>query len=131
MGKGLGKAAGKSIFHPMGPSRESRCHPHPDPAPPLLLRKNMIATPPPGPRPRFLMVLCALGMVTGLNSCTTTDEERAEAARERQEAKIEKQEMKERLAARNELYSNLQDRRRLRKQAREDRYQAWWDRVMH
>ena len=77
------------------------------------------------------MAFCALGMVAVLNSCATTDEEKSEAAREREQAKIEKQEMKERLAARNELYSNLHDRRRLRKQAREDRYQAWWDRVMH
>ena len=78
------------------------------------------------------MVLCSLGMAADLISCAHNEEhEKLEEAREREEAVAETYEMKEKLAVRNEVYSNLQERRRMRKQAREDRYQAWWDRVMH
>ena len=59
------------------------------------------------------------------------EHEKQEEAREREEAFAETYELREKLAVRNEVYSNLQERRRMRKQAREDRYQAWWDRVMH
>ena len=65
-------------------------------------------------------------------SCAHTDEdEKLEEAQEREDAIAETYELKEKLAVRNEVYSNVQERRRMRKQAREDRYQAWWDRVMH
>ena len=82
-------------------------------------------------RPR-LALLCGLGILASLSSCANLDEhEKQEAAREREEARMEKYELKDRLAHRNEGYSNWQDRRRMRKEAREERYQAWWDRIMH
>ena len=77
------------------------------------------------------IALCGLWMFSGLTSCANLeDHEKAEEARERREAKREKEELKERLKVRNEAYSNIQDRRRLRKNAREDRYQEWWHRIM-
>ena len=92
----------------------------------------MIASAPRNLLRTWLAVLCGLGMAAGLMSCAHTDEdEKLEEAREREEAIAETYELKKKLAARNEVYSNLQERRRMRKQAREDRYQAWWDRVMH
>lgn len=92
----------------------------------------MIAPAPRNPLRTCLVVLCSLGMAAGLISCAHTDEdEKLEEAREREEAIAETYELKEKLAVRNEVYSNVQERRRMRKQAREDRYQAWWDRVMH
>jgi hypothetical protein len=84
------------------------------------------------PRRTCLLILCGLGMTASLNSCANLDErEKQEAAREREEARMEKYELQDRLTVRNERYSNWQDRRRLRKEAREERYQAWWDRIMH
>ena len=92
----------------------------------------MIASAPRNLLRTWLAVLCGLGMAAGLMSCAHTDEdEKLEEARERKEAIAETYELKEKLAVRNEVYSNVQERRRMRKQAREDRYQAWWDRVMH
>lgn len=92
----------------------------------------MIASAPRNLLRTWLAVLCGLGMAAGLMSCAHTDEdEKLEEAREREEAIAETYELKEKLAVRNEVYSNVQERRRMRKQAREDRYQAWWDRVMH
>lgn len=92
----------------------------------------MIAPAPRNPLRTCLVVLCSLGMAAGLNSCANIEEhEKLEEAREREEAIAETYELKEKLAVRNEVYANLQERRRMRKQAREDRYQAWWDRVMH
>ena len=92
----------------------------------------MIASAPRNLLRTWLAVLCGLGMAAGLISCAHTDEdEKLEEAREREEAIAETYELKEKLAVRNEVYSNVQERRRMRKQAREDRYQAWWDRVMH
>ena len=78
-----------------------------------------------------LIALCGLGMFSSLTSCANLeDHEKAEEARERKEAKLEKEELKERLKVRNEAYSNIQDRRRMRKNASEDRYQEWWHRIM-
>jgi hypothetical protein len=84
------------------------------------------------PRRPCLLFLCGLAMAASLNSCANLDEhEKEERAREREEARREKDELKERLAFRNERYTSLQDRRRMRAEAREERYQAWWDRIMH
>ena len=92
----------------------------------------MIAPAPRNPLRTCLVILCGMGLAASLNSCAHLEEhEKQEEAREREEAFAETYELREKLAVRNEVYSNLQERRRMRKQAREDRYQAWWDRVMH
>lgn len=36
-----------------------------------------------------------------------------------------------RLDRRNDNYDNLQERREMRQDAREARYDSWWDRAMH
>jgi hypothetical protein len=36
-----------------------------------------------------------------------------------------------RLDKRNEAYLNWQERRKLKQQARDERYQAWFDRIMN
>ena len=41
------------------------------------------------------------------------------------------EELENRLDRRNEHYSNLQDRRELRQDARDKRSDDWYDRVMH
>ena len=92
----------------------------------------MMSPTPRDSRRTCLIVLCGLGMFSGLTSCANLEEhEKQEEALERQEAKIEKQELKDSLEVRNEVYTNIQDRRRMRKYAREERYQAWYDRIMH
>ncbi len=42
-----------------------------------------------------------------------------------------KEKLQERMDKRNDAYSNLQDRREIRQSARQDRTDAWFDRVMH
>ena len=39
--------------------------------------------------------------------------------------------LQERLDKRNASYQQLQDRRQMREQARDERYDAWFDRVMN
>ena len=41
------------------------------------------------------------------------------------------EQLEKRLDSRNESYSNVQDRRSMRKDARQGRTDAWFDRVMH
>jgi hypothetical protein len=41
------------------------------------------------------------------------------------------EELQERLDKRNETYSNFQDRREMRADARQQRTDAWFDRAMH
>jgi hypothetical protein len=41
------------------------------------------------------------------------------------------EELQDRLDDRNESYSNLQERREMRQDARQQRTDAWFDRVMH
>lgn len=38
--------------------------------------------------------------------------------------------LQDRMDSRNEAYSKLQERREIRQDARDARYDAWWDRVM-
>jgi len=40
-------------------------------------------------------------------------------------------ELARRLDKRNDAYLNWQERRKIRQEAREERYQAWFDRIMH
>lgn len=41
------------------------------------------------------------------------------------------EELAQRLDRRTESYSKYQDRKKMRAEARDDRYDAWYDRVMH
>lgn len=41
------------------------------------------------------------------------------------------EELEQRLDRRTESYSKYQDRKKMRAEARDDRYDAWYDRVMH
>jgi hypothetical protein len=41
------------------------------------------------------------------------------------------EELQDRLDDRNDSYSNLQERREMRQDARQERTDAWFDRVMH
>ena len=52
-------------------------------------------------------------MLVGLSSCASNEQ------------------LEKRLDNRNESYSNVQDRRGMRKDARQGRTDAWFDRVMH
>lgn len=62
---------------------------------------------------KALLLLLALILVTGLSSCASN-------------ADFEK-----RMQGRNEAYSNLNDRRTIRLDARQERTDMWFDRVMH
>lgn len=60
--------------------------------------------------------LTGLAMIAGtlfLSSCASNDE------------------LEDRLEKRNDSYGNLQDRREMRQDARQERTDAWFDRVMH
>jgi hypothetical protein len=41
------------------------------------------------------------------------------------------EELARRLEKRNDAYFNWQERRKIRQEAREERYQAWFDRIMN
>jgi hypothetical protein len=41
------------------------------------------------------------------------------------------EELQDRMDKRNEAYYNLQERREIRQDARDDRYDAWFDRIMN
>lgn len=57
----------------------------------------------------FVLVTASLG----LSSCASNDK------------------LQDRLDHRNDAYSNLQERREMRQDARQERTDAWFDRVMH
>ena len=61
---------------------------------------------------RLLLLSAALGLLTGLPSCASNEE------------------LQTRLDKRNEAYSNYQDRRKIRSNAMDERYNAHFDRVM-
>lgn len=64
---------------------------------------------------RILSTAVTLAFVTlsGLTSCASNEE------------------LQDRMDRRNDSYSNLQERREIRQNARQDRTDAWFDRVMH
>ena len=61
---------------------------------------------------RLLLLSAALGLLTGLPSCASNEE------------------LQTRLDRRNETYSRYQDRRKIRSDAMDERYNARFDRVM-
>ena len=62
--------------------------------------------------PRLLLLTLSLPFLTP--SCADNNEE-----------------LQQRLDRRNESYGQLQERRKMRGEARDERYDAWWDRTMH
>ena len=68
--------------------------------------------PPLKPTLKVLLSLAIMTSSLGLVSCASN------------------QELEERLEQRSDNYSNLQDRRGMRADARDERYNAWYDRVM-
>jgi hypothetical protein len=65
---------------------------------------------PPVPKVAALVLATTL---LGLSSCASNDK------------------LQDRLDNRNDAYSNLQERREMRQDARQERTDAWFDRVMH
>lgn len=62
---------------------------------------------------KFFLNILALALFAGLTSCTSNDA------------------LEERLDRRNDAYSSIQERREMRADARQERTDAWFDRVMH
>lgn len=58
-------------------------------------------------------ILAVALLALSLSSCASNDE------------------LQERMEKRNDAYSNLQERREIRQGARQERTDAWFDRVMH
>ncbi len=63
---------------------------------------------------KYLPLFIALFLATGLSSCSTDRNEN----------------LTYRLKKRNDVYLEKQDRRAMRKEARDKRYNAWFDRIM-
>lgn len=61
------------------------------------------------------LTLISLGTAVLFSSCSSKSNE----------------ELSRSLDKRNDSYLNWQERRKIRQEAREDRYQAWFDRIMH
>lgn len=62
---------------------------------------------------KIIWGVASFAMLVGLSSCASNEQ------------------LEKRLDNRNESYSNVQDRRGMRKDARQGRTDAWFDRVMH
>jgi hypothetical protein len=62
---------------------------------------------------KSILSLVSFAMFIGLSSCASNEQ------------------LENRLDSRNESYSNVQERRGMRKDARQGRTDAWFDRVMH
>ena len=63
--------------------------------------------------PRLIASLAGLAALLVLSSCASNEE------------------LEHRMEKRNDAYSNLQKRREIRQDARQERTDAWFDRVMH
>lgn len=61
------------------------------------------------------LTILTLGSMILISSCSSKSNE----------------ELARRLDKRNEAYLNWQERRKIRQEAREERYQAWFDRIMN